>query len=104
MSRTMTIDAIEHEKRQRRPETLAAKVQENHNLRSLHLFAHGYIWRVFGSRGDERFQQSVEEGRGLSIEKALQNLDERLKAGPIDRGPLPPWDELELASNGMGLR
>lgn len=34
MSRTMTLDAIEHEKRQRRPETLAAKMQENHNLRS----------------------------------------------------------------------
>lgn len=79
------------------PEQLAADVQARHGLRSLHIFAQGPNWRVFGSRGTAAFQASVEEGRGADIAGALRNLDERLIAGPINRGELP---EFSRATNG----
>lgn len=68
----------------------AADIQRRHNIRSLHIFAQGPNWRVFGSRGDAAFQASVEEGRGANIAAALRNLDDRLTAGPINRGQLSP--------------
>jgi len=75
------------------PEQYAADIQRRHNIRSLHIFARDKTWRVFASRGDEKFQASVEEGRGADIAGALRNLDDRLTAGPINRGDLPPWLE-----------
>lgn len=74
-------------------EVFAAEIQERHKIRSLHIFAQGLDWRVFAARGYMAFQASVEEGRGESIYAALDNLDKRLKAGPINRGELPPFIE-----------
>lgn len=68
----------------------AKDIQRRHNIRSLHIFAQGPNWRVFASRGTEAFQSSVEEGRGADISAALRNLDDRLTAGPINRGALAP--------------
>jgi hypothetical protein len=71
-------------------EDLADAVRARHGLSSLHLFARDEGWRVFGARGDERFQQSVEEGGGKSIAAALLNLNARLDAGPIKANSLAP--------------
>lgn len=70
-------------------EKLAGMIQSHHSLRSLHIFTQGSNWRVFGSRGTQAFMASVEEGRGPDIRSALNNLDARLVAGPINRGELP---------------
>jgi hypothetical protein len=80
-------------------EPLAADIQARHNIRSLHIFAQGPNWRVFASRGTVAFQASVEEGRGPDIETALRNLDERLTAGPINRGELA--DLIDAGCGGL---
>ena len=72
-------------------EQLSDEIRQRHNIRSLHIFAREEGWRVFAARGDAKFQASVEEGRGDTIHAALTNLNERLVAGPINRGELPPW-------------
>lgn len=72
------------------PEAIAASIISNYTLRSLHIFARAEGWRVFGSRGTEAFQQSVEEGGGENIIAALRNLEDRLTAGPIRANEVAP--------------
>lgn len=79
------------------PEELADAVRARYSLSSLHLFARAEGWRVFGARGDERFQQSVEEGGGESIAAALLNLKARLDAGPINANSLAPLPRMKTA-------
>lgn len=72
-----------------KPEQRAAEIRKAHGLSSLHLFTSdipGMEWRVFAHRKDPKgYQASVESGGGSNIAEALETLDARLKAGPIDK-------------------
>ena len=53
----------------------------------------GLEWRVFAScRNPSGFQSSVESGGGRSIQEAIDTLDARLAAGPINKPRIPILD------------
>lgn len=70
-------------------EQMAQEIRDRHSLSSLHLFQSdipGLAWRVYANRLDPKgFQASKESGGGMTIREALETLDARLIAGPIDR-------------------
>ena len=67
-------------------EVHANVLKKIYHLRSLHIFDEGDEWRVFGFRANAKgFNASVESGRGPSIHEALDDLDKRLKEGPIHK-------------------
>lgn len=70
-------------------EQLAQDIRDRHGLSSLHLFQSdipGLAWRVYANRVDPKgYQASKESGGGMTIRAALESLDARLVAGPIDK-------------------
>jgi hypothetical protein len=77
-------------------EERAKDIQERHRLTSLHLFTSdmpSLAWRVFASRRDPKgYEASCESGGGMTIRAALESLDERLTAGPINKPYVPFLD------------
>lgn len=76
-------------------EDYAASVRARHNLSTLHFFEQdipGAEWIVFAHRNNpiNSFQESVGSGAGKTIREALDSLDVRLIAGPINK-PRVPW-------------
>lgn len=74
-------------------EDFAAAVRKKHGLATLHFFEQdeGLRWIVFGHRTNAKaFQESVGSGGGATLLEALENLDARLTAGPINK-PKLPW-------------
>lgn len=77
-------------------EARAQTIRDKHGLSSLHLFQSdipGLAWRVYASRLEPKgYEASVESGGGMTIREALETLDARLIAGPINKPHIPFLD------------
>lgn len=77
-------------------EQRAQEIRDRFDLSSLHLFQSdipGLAWRVYASRKHPKgFEESVSSGGGMTIRAALDTLETRLVAGPIDKPHIPFLD------------
>lgn len=74
----------------------AQEIRDRFGLSSLHLFQSdipGMAWRVYASRKHPKgFEESVVSGGGRTIREAIDSMEERLIAGPINKPYVPFLD------------